>query len=286
MCKVFLFGVLDEGAVRIEIKGEHRGFDTLYDGLELGVYTAFRSFKHNCFLDLEHHLSRTRASMRRFGLKQKLDTRRLCRALHEVCSVYPGQDMRVRIDVLAAPAVTRGVNTTELIALAPFTAPNPNKYLRGVDVMTTRALQRDDPLTKTADYAQAREALMRDLDVEDCLLVNEHGLVLEGASSNFFALVDGALHTAGEGILEGITRATVLDLAARLGHQVRTSAVTMDVLQQATEAALSSSSRGIMPVVCIDGKPVGTGKPGPVITSLHRAYAAYVSRTVRPAVRN
>lgn len=285
---MLLYAVLDEGPVLLSPEGDPHKSTTLYDGLELGVYTTFRSIRHNRFLDLEGQLSRIRTSMHRYGLAHELDTRRVCRALHEVCSAFPGRDMRVRIDVLTAAAVTLGANTNVLIALEPFQAPNPEKYLHGVGVVTTRALTRDDPLTKAAADVKAREALMHshDKDIEDCLIVNQRDLVLEGTSSNFYTVSNAAIRTAGEGMLEGITRKIVLNLAARLGLEIHTSAVSVHALSEVSEAALSSSSRGLMPVVHINGEQVGTGRPGPVMTKLQRAYAAYVRRTARPAVRD
>ena len=282
---VQLYAVLDEGPVRVPGEGQHAGFEGLYEGLEPGVYTALRTFKHNCFLELGQHLRRLRTSMLRFGMTEELHTERVCRALHELCSAYPGDDMRVRIDVLAASAIARGVNSSVLIALAPFTAPDEAKYRDGVSLVSTRALERPDPLTKTARFADQRRALMKGLrDAEDGLLVSPQGRVLEGASSNFYALVGGVLRSAGEGVLQGITRSIVLDLAHRNGIEVCLDAVDTGELASAEEAAISSSSRGLMPVVRIDGEAVSNAKVGPVMSMLRLAYEDYVARAARPAI--
>jgi len=221
----------------------------------------------------------------RFGMHEELGTERLCRALNEVCTAYPGQDMRVRIDVLPAPAEALQMNARELIALSPFTAPDPASYRDGVAVVTTRVLERADPLTKTADFARQRKSVLSSCpDAEDCLLVSPRGLVLEGGSSNFYAVCEGVLRTAGEGVLEGITRATVLDLAHREGLETRLDAVHIEELVLASEAAISSSSRGLMPVSRIDGVALGSGRAGPVMSMLHRAYEEHLSRSVRPAI--
>jgi branched-chain amino acid aminotransferase len=285
MQELQLYAVLEEGPVRIPLTRSHLGFETLYEGLDLGVYTAMRTFHHTGFLDLDHHLQRTRRSMARLRLDHELDERRMRRALHEVCSAWPGEDMRVRIDVLAATATALKVNTTELIALAPFTPPAPEKYERGVAVVSTRSVSRVDPLTKTADFAARRAKLMqRYPHAEECLLIGEDERVLEGASSNFYAVLDGVLHTAGEGVLEGVTRAIVLELAARDGLAVRLQAPEAQRLAEISEAAISSSSRGLMPVVEIDGRPVGDGRPGPLVSGLWQRYQEHVRERVRNAL--
>lgn len=279
-----LFGLSEQGAVALPVAEDAAGFDDLYDGFELGVYTALRTYRHNRFLDLTHHLERTRRSMARFGMDYTLDVRRIRRALHEVCTAYPGADMRVRIDVLATHSRGGAFKGRELIALVPFTAPDPERYWVGARVATTTALQRADPLTKSADFVARRKAVLAAADgVEEVLLVDRDGRVLEGVSSNFYAVVGGQLRTADECVLEGVTRAIVLQLAAQLKLTVALQAATRDELAEASEAAISSSSRGLMPVVAVDRRAVGQGKVGPVMTMLMQAYEQYLSEHLRLA---
>jgi branched-chain amino acid aminotransferase len=106
------------------------------------------------------------------------------------------------------------------------------------------------------------------------ILPGAGGLVAEGPGFNVFALVDGVLRTPAGGVLEGITRRTVLELAA--AQEIRAEAADLPVasLYRATELFLTSTAGGVMPVTTLDGQPVGDGRPGPVTTALRDAYWA------------
>ena len=113
--------------------------------------------------------------------------------------------------------------------------------------------------------------------IEEALLLSEDGVILEGLSSNFFAVLDGALRTAEERVLPGITRALVLDAAQPITPVVR-RAVGRDELRRVQEAFITSASRGILPVVRIDGAPIGDGRVGGVTRAVTDAFAALVAR--------
>jgi D-alanine transaminase len=109
------------------------------------------------------------------------------------------------------------------------------------------------------------------------------GVMIEGASSNTFAVVGGVLrtHPATHRILAGITREVLLEIAAALGIPVSEHAVTMDELARATEMMVTATTADVMPVVRVDGHPVGDGRPGSIARDLHRALLARMER--RPA---
>jgi len=109
------------------------------------------------------------------------------------------------------------------------------------------------------------------------------GLMIEGASSNTFAVVGGVLrtHPATHRILAGITREVVLELAAELGIPVAEQAVTLDELAGASELIVTATTADVMPVVQVDGRRVGNGRPGPIAAALHRALLERMER--RPA---
>lgn len=285
MAGTLLFAVEDDGPRSLPVPAGVRGFDGLYAGLALGVYSALRTYGRRKFLDLDHHLARTRRSMQRLGWDYAFDEVRLRRCLDRACSASPYDEMRVRFDVLAAPAQALGCESRELIALAPFTPPAREVYECGVAVITTDAIQRDDPLTKTADFVERRKRIEAATPgAYERLIADTDGSVLEGFSSNFYVVTGGVLRTAGEGVLEGITRGIVLDLARERGVSVELSAPRAAGLAHVEEAAISSSSRGLVPVVRIDDRPVGEGVPGPVIGGLSAAYEEFVAGAVRPAV--
>lgn len=284
MSGVQLFAVEEAGPRPLPVPAGLTHFDPLYQGLSLGVYSAFRTFGHNKFLYLEHHIARAKQSMQLLGWDYALDDGRLRRAIHQLATAYPGEEARVRFDILAAPAIALGSRSRELVALMPFTPLPAAVYENGVRVGIATDLQRARPLAKTADFVQARRPYQADPTYAEYLLLDEEGCVLEGLSSNFYAVRDGVLYTAGHQVLEGITRKIILDQAAQLGIPVRLQPIHLPELPYLQEAAISGSSRGLLPVVQIGAQRIGNGRPGPICHRLLTAYNSFVVQAVQTAV--
>jgi branched-subunit amino acid aminotransferase/4-amino-4-deoxychorismate lyase len=102
--------------------------------------------------------------------------------------------------------------------------------------------------------------------------------ILEGLTSNFYAVSAGKIITARDEILLGVTRRTVLRLARANGIGIEYRPLRVDELPLIDEAFITSSSRGVVPVVEIEGQPVGAGQVGEVARLLRRAYDEYVLR--------
>ena len=281
---VQLFAVEADGIRPLPIPDNVTGFDQLYDGLELGVYSALRSFEQNKFLYLAHHIQRTRESAAILGWSDTFDEARLRQALHEMCTHYPLPQARVRFDYLAAPPSHLGTSSRLLIGLMPFTPPTPAMYRNGVRVELAPELARHHPLAKTADFAQARRAYQTGGEIYEYLLLNEKGEILEGTGTNFYGVVDGIFCTAGQGVLAGITRKIILDLADELNIPLSLKPVQVAEVPLLTEAALSGSSRGLLPVKQIGQQVIGDGRPGPICQKIAEAYNKFVARTVETAV--
>ncbi|HSW10132.1 MAG TPA: aminotransferase class IV [Bacillota bacterium] len=115
----------------------------------------------------------------------------------------------------------------------------------------------------------------------ECLLHRE-GLVTEATAANVFAVIDGVLRTAPRSnqILAGVTRAAVLELAAKLGLPHAESPFSLAEAARAEELFVTGTHTEIMPVVDLDGQAVGGGRPGPVTTRLLRAYRDLVEAEV------
>lgn len=282
------FAVEDGGPILLPVPPDATAFPDLYRGLVLGVYTALRTFDHDRFLHLDRHLDRTERSMALLGWDYRLDRPRLCAALHRVVSASPAAENRVRIDVLAEPALSLGSRSRELIALQPFTPPPDELYETGVAVAFAPDLARERPTAKTADFA-ARRPVTGGLAPGvvapyEYLLLSPDGYILEGTGTNFYGVRDGIVYTAREGVLEGITREIILGLIAELGIPLRLEAVHRDDVARLNEAALSGSSRAFLPVVSIAGQMVGDGRPGPISRRILAAYRRFVAANIRTAV--
>ena len=112
------------------------------------------------------------------------------------------------------------------------------------------------------------------------------GVFTEGASTNFFAVVDGEIRTYRNShlILPGISRDVALDLASAEGIPVREEPLRVDELPRAAELFLTSTMNDVMPVVSVDGRTIGDGRPGPITTRLARVFDAHIAEQCGPAV--
>ncbi|XXX77628.1 aminotransferase class IV [Sorangium sp. So ce134] len=163
-------------------------------------------------------------------------------------------------------------------------------YREGISAITTRTQRAGDaaPGAKISNYLESLLALReaRAAGAHEALILDPSGHVVEGTTSNVFLVErrppahEGAAE-AGHllitppkeaGILVGITRANVIDVAGELGIPVCCEPVTMARLLAAEEAFITSSLREIVPVVRVDGHAIGAGVPGPKTRSLHAAF--------------
>lgn len=159
-------------------------------------------------------------------------------------------------------------------------------YTRGITVGLQHTQRSADGTpaagAKTSNYLASMLALdaVKARGGSEVLIVDANGAILEGGTSNFFVVKDGALLTPplSVGILEGITRRTVLQLAAGLGIRCEERPVMPLDLAQADEAFITSSIREVVPVVRADEVAVGKGVPGPVTLRLLEAYRAETRR--------
>lgn len=279
------FAVLSDDVEAIQIPEKDAIVSALYTGLPLGVYTGMRTYKHNQFLHLEEHLTRLEESIAALEWDYQLEKRALRKALHHVCTGYKQSDARVRIDVLAAGEIRLTTGSRVLISLSPY-APIPNSvYKNGVQVRIEAAIPRSQPEVKKAEFAVTRRKyLERDPSTYECLITDANGHILEGTTSNFYGVRNGVLWTPGFGVLEGIARMIILNLADAAHIPVRLNPICVDDLPTLSESALSSASRGLVPIVQIADQTIGDGLPGPISRKLIEAYRAYVIREIRTAV--
>ncbi len=133
-----------------------------------------------------------------------------------------------------------------------------------------------DPTVKNfqwGDFVRAQfEAYER--EAHSAVLVDSSGNLTEGPGFNLFIYTKGMLLTPGEGVLQGITRQTVLELAVEEGIPTRLTRFDAATLLGADEVFMTSTAGGVMPVTQVDGHPVGDGKPGPVTQRLRQRYWA------------
>jgi branched-subunit amino acid aminotransferase/4-amino-4-deoxychorismate lyase len=280
-----LFAVTESGPVEVKTSASGGTVHDVLDALPIGVYSALRTFHHDRFLWLDAHFDRTERSMRALGWSGVLDRSRLRRALHETVSAYPYPDARVRFDVLREPFALGGATSNVFIGLSPYVAV-PEDFVRdGVCIDLAPHLHRKQPKVKTTDFVRERRPFP--LGTKQCyehLMLDEQGRALECSSSNIAFVRGTELVSAGSGVLEGITFKVVQHLAPALGLTLRDERLSLDQIARVDEAFLSSSSRGVVPIVEVAGARIGTGRVGAHTRELIAAYYAFAEREARTAV--
>lgn len=192
--------------------------------------------------------------------------------------VTRGQGTRLGLDPALAEKPLRVVI---VLPLEPFPAP---KYERGIGVVTYRTQRIADGTdaagAKLGNYLLAVLAseVARASSADEALIVDREERVLEGATSNVFAVRAGRLITPplSLGILAGITREAVIELASRAALPVEERALFIDELVHVDELFISSSIREIVPVVRVDGTTIGSGAPGPLSRALLQQFRRFV----------
>ena len=133
-----------------------------------------------------------------------------------------------------------------------------------------------DPRVKNYHWLDLVMALFDAYDAggETAVVVDGAGNLVEGPGFNIFLVEGNRISTPAQGVLQGITRKTAIEIAEREGYDVQLCDIPAERAQQADEIFLSSTGGGLIPVTTVDGKPVGSGKPGPVRGKLQQAYWA------------
>ena len=155
---------------------------------------------------------------------------------------------------------------------------NPDKQKAGLN-LTVSQLQRIpvnsvDPTVKNYHWLDFVMGLFEAYDRggETAILVDAAGNLVEGPGFNIFAVKDGTVCTPGHGVLEGITRKTVIELATDCGFTVLLDHLSVAMTRRADEVFATSTAGGILPITKIDSNPIGSGRPGPVTKELQQRY--------------
>lgn len=238
------------------------------------------------FYRLDAHLDRFAASMTRLRLDPGHDQAEIESILHG-CVRHAGlRDAYVSMTCTRGrmPAGSRDLRTaknTFYCYAVPFVwISRPDQQETGarlwISEVTRIPPQSIDPAVKNYHWLDMDLALLGayDHDAELVVLRDLSGAVTEGPGFNVFAYVDGRWLTPGSGTLQGITRRSVIELAAEAGQAVEQGCLTVSDLSRAQEVLATSTAGGIMPVTVIDGKPVGAGSPGPLTMRLRDGYWA------------
>lgn len=238
------------------------------------------------FFRLDKHLERFQNSVERLHMTLPFDCEGLVDVLKE-CVRRSGLD-----DAYVEMICTRGISPTfsrdprdAVNTFIAFTIPfgwvaNEEQRVRGLNLSISDIPrippQSVDPTVKNYHWLDFVAGLYGayEQEAENVVLVDLEGNISEGPGFNLFAVKDGRAVTPKNGVLEGITRATTLELCCELNVDATLGTLTVDAMRSAEEVFITSTAGGIMPVTQLDGKPVGDGLPGPVTQRLTALYWA------------
>jgi D-alanine transaminase len=253
-----------------------------------GVYEVIPVYSHKPFR-LAEHLLRLQHSLDGIRLQNPHSDEEWSDLVEQIIAGNDGDDQYLYLHVTRGVArrdhaFPKGVIPTVFIMSNPLLAPPRELLATGVAAITAndnRWLRCDIKAISLLPNVLLRQMAIDAGAMETVLL--RDGFMTEGAASNIFLVKDGILLAPPKNhlMLPGITYDVVLELAAAEKIPCEVRAVSAYELRTAQELLLTSSTREIMPITRLDGKPVGEGKPGAMFARLYRLYQSYKQTTMR-----
>jgi branched-chain amino acid aminotransferase len=259
-----------------------------------GVFEGIRAYNGRVF-KLKEHIDRLFYSAKAILLELPMTHAALMKAVVDSCRKNKLRDGYIRL------VVTRGIGTlglnpnrcknpTVIIIADKIQLYPPEMYERGmaiVTVATTRNLHNAvNPAIKSLNYLNNILAKIEAniAGVEEAIMLNSDGYVAECTGDNIFILKNGQMFTPplSAGALYGITRGVVMEMAREAGIQVSEPNLTRYDMFNADECFLTGTGAELIPVTRIDGRVIGTGKPGLVTRSLVKRYHALTQVSGEP----
>lgn len=259
-----------------------------------GIFEGIRAYNGRVF-KLAEHVERLFCSAQALLLKVPMTRKAMSAAVVETCRVNKIKDGYIRL------LVTRGVGT---LGLNPFRCKKasviviagkiqlypPALYNKGMEIITVPTVRNLhsalNPAIKSLNYLNNILAKIEAINAgcEEAVMLNSEGFVAECTGDNLFIVKNGELLTPplSAGALHGITRATVMDLARQAGVVVSEPNLTRYDLFNADECFLTGSGAEVVPVVKIDGRVIGSGRPGRLTRRLVKEYHALTTVSGAP----
>ncbi|HEY3393992.1 MAG TPA: branched-chain-amino-acid transaminase [Lacipirellulaceae bacterium] len=249
-----------------------------------GVFEGIRSYGGKVFR-LRQHIARLYESAKAIWLEIPMPQDALCDAVNEAVRVNKIDDGYIRL------VVTRGAGTLgldpnrcsnpQVIIIADTISLYPKElYEKGLEIVTV-SVQRThpaalNPRVKSLNYLNNILAKIEGLQAGciEALMLNHKGEVAECTGDNIFLVRGGVLFTPplDAGILAGVTRDAVIDLAREEGIDVREISLTKHDVYIADECFLTGTAAEVVPVVKVDSRTIGSGKPGPITRDLENRF--------------
>ncbi|KAF2757683.1 D-aminoacid aminotransferase-like PLP-dependent enzyme [Pseudovirgaria hyperparasitica] len=238
------------------------------------------------FFRLDDHLDRFERSCSKMRYKSPLSREELKAKLIEMAALSGMRDVYVHIIVtrgmLPAMLVSEAeqVNNLYIIMKPYYWVMAPEMQIAGTGAaVITKTVSRTpehsvDPTVKNHQWGDFTRGVLeaRDRGAKYPFLTDGQGALTEGPGYNIVLVNRGVLYTPASGVLEGVTRLSVMDVAREKGVEARVERVPVKMAYSAEEIFMCTTAGGIMPITELDGKPVGDGLIGPVTKTIWDAY--------------
>ena len=255
-----------------------------------GVYEVIPVYSRHAFRMAEH-LKRLQHSLDGIKLKNPHSEREWADILHEIIKRNTPEDQYLYLHITRGVAKrdhafpNPPVPPTVFVLSNPLTTPSAEQLQNGINCVTVvdnRWLRCD-----IKSIALLPNVLLRQAAVEagcaEAILIRDDAFLTEGAASNIFVVKSGKLLAPPKDnlMLPGITYDVILELAAANGIPYEVRRVSKAEVFGADELLLSSSTKEVLAITTLDGKPVGNGKPGTMFAKLHPLYQAFKRDVMR-----
>ena len=258
-----------------------------------GLFETMRAYEGKVFR-LERHLERLAGSAVTLGII--VDKAVLKGAVMDTLNANSLSEARIRLTVSigegeTVPDLSSCSQPTVLVVAGEYRPLPDEVYENGYRAIISsirRYSQSSVSIMKSLNYLESMLARQeaRVAGADEAICINEEGMLAEASTSNIFLVGDGVLKTpaTASGILPGVTREAVLELAGKLRITTLEDDITLDELIQADEAFITNSVIEIMPLTEVDGKSIGSRTPGQVTRRLMGGYEEMVRGEVGGAV--
>ncbi|MBV6457127.1 MAG: Branched-chain-amino-acid aminotransferase [Fimbriimonadaceae bacterium] len=250
-----------------------------------GLFEGIRIYGRRIF-KLDEHLERLYHGISFLGFEMRMGIEELREIVLDVCRQADISDGYIRLNVTRGTGLgldPKNINREPnvMVMISTLALYSPEMYDRGLDVVTSsiRVIPPDalDPRVKCigryASNILAKQEANRK-GAGEGLLLNSQGYLAECTGDNLFLIQNGQIRTPHPacGILAGITRNTVIELARGEGIRVTEDFLTMFDIYSAEEAFLTGTAAEVIPMVSLDGNPIGNGKPGPLTRQIMKLF--------------
>jgi len=241
-----------------------------------GIFDYFL-VRENIAMFLDDYLARFYRSAEILGLQIPIEKEEMGRQIYQLVSANNMPDAGIRLLLTGGYSADGYTPSTPnfMILQHPVSWVPPKDYENGIKLIS-HLFQRELPEVKSINYLTGIKHQKEMISAgAGEILYHDGQFWRETVRANVFFVIDNEIFTPSEKILKGITRKQILHLASK-SYKINETDIPIAYLDKASEIFITSSTKGVLSVINVDGKIIGTGKPGPVTTALLSAWEKHV----------